>query len=928
VALIALTLMPLPPKFLTAEGAKAPALQVTNPGVVGQWNSSLIPFKTVPLHINLLPNGKLLYWGRDKVTNPSNGNLEDVTGQSKTYVVDPQFFFNDPVGHTSTFVNSTTNLFCAGHSFLPDGRLLVTGGHEKDSFFPYSEGLGDRSVNFFDYNNPTNPWSRHTVGMALGRWYPYNVTLANGNVAIMGGTHWSNRATPTQTPNPQPNPGPERYTYDPAGQGTLAVYQQDSNPYPPIENYPLVQLAHDGRVLIVGVTNRYFDPNDTTANPPMGHFINYPFSWGSQTPGQSRYTASSVPYEVAPDNSKILVMGGNQSIGGAPVNTAYANVTAVEQPWTQVGSMAFKRKFHTATILPDGKVMVSGGTQCPGGNNLTCTEFPTPTSGAAVLRPEIWDPASPSTWTTMAQSPSQIPRLYHSIALLLPDATVLVGAGGLPGAAGEVADPLSNAGRGFGHPDAEIFSPPYLFNIDGTPAQRPTITWIQDDKIGLGQSMLVKTPNFANITQVVLVRLGSVTHGLNQDQRRVVLSFSNNNLSYPQTLNVTMPPNGKVCPPGPYMMFLMANGVPSVAKMVSIQVNPQVIDPPPPLPQGSTLRSGPAVARNTDGRLQAFYRGGDDALYTIAQQTAGSSTWTNPINLGGAIFADPVVAVGNSGLLEVVVVGGNEGLYYNKQTSPGSSTFTGFNALPGVSALNTNIAMHQNADGRLQVFYRGTNNAVWTIVQSTIGSNTWNSQISLGGNTNDAPGVGRISGSLIAFHRGVDNMLYYSMQDTPNVNTWSGPGGVVGPIASAPAVGNFNGDAHLIVFAKGQNTDLAFVYLSPPEKRMWFLESLGGSIILSPGVGTNADSHLDVFVLGPDQKLYRNYQTKEGWAGFAQLGGSFSTPLNTPPVAGLNASGKLAVFVRGSDNSLYMAEQTAANGSGVYTGFTRITPQP
>ncbi len=920
---------PFARQLVDAKGiiTSVPALQANSPGLVGQWNSTLIPFKTVPLHISLLPNGKLLYWGRDKVTNPANGNLEDVRGHANTYVVDPQFFFNDPLGHTTTFVNTTTNLFCSGHSFLADGRLLVAGGHDKNDLFPYSEGLGDKAVNFFDYTNPGNPWTKHSVGLALGRWYPYNVTLANGNVAILGGSYWSNRATPTQTPDPKNNPGPERYTYDPQGQGTLAVYQQDSEPYGPVENYPLVQLAPDGRVLIVGVTNRYFDPNDSTLNPPEGHFTNYPFSWGSQAPGQSRYTASSVLYDVSGGNGKILVMGGNQGIGGAPVNQAHTNVTATEQSWTPVGSMAFRRKFHTATILPDGKVMVSGGTQCPGGNHLTCTEFPTPTSGAAVLKPEIWNPNVPGVWATMAPNPSAIPRLYHSIALLLPDATVLVGAGGLPGAAGEVADPLSNFGRGFGHPDAEIFSPPYLFNLDGSPAQRPTVTWIQDDKIGLGQSMLVKTPDFANISSVVLVRLGSVTHGLNQDQRRVALTFSNNNLVYPQTLNVTMPPNGKVCPPGPYMMFLInANGTPSVAKMVSIQVNPQVIDPPPPPPQGSIVKSGPAVARNADGRLQAFYRGGDDALYTIAQDTPGSATWSNPISLGGAIFADPVVARGNSGLLEVLVVGGGGVVYYNRQTSPSVNSFTGFTQLSGVSA--SNLAMHQNADGRLQAFYRGNNNAVWTVAQSAIGSSTWSAQLSLGGSTVDPPGVGRINGSLVVFHRGTDNSLYHTMQSAPNANTWSGLGTVVGPIESAPAVGNFNGDGSLIVFAEGDKTDLTYVILSPPEKRLWFQESLGGSMILSPGLGTNADGHLDVFVLGPNQKLYNNYQLKSGWAGFAQLGGSFSTALNTPPVTALNANGKLAVFVRGSDNSLYMATQTVAGGSGAYSGITRITPTP
>lgn len=154
--LVAVAVLLIPGSASTTSSAKKStvALQsTTNPGVVGKWNPTLIPFKTVPLHISLLPNGKILYWGRDKVVN--GPNLEDVTGASNTYVIDPQFFFNDPIGHAATYVNSTTNLFCSGQSFLPDGRLLVTGGHEKNSSFAFKEGLGDRSVNLFDYNNTT-----------------------------------------------------------------------------------------------------------------------------------------------------------------------------------------------------------------------------------------------------------------------------------------------------------------------------------------------------------------------------------------------------------------------------------------------------------------------------------------------------------------------------------------------------------------------------------------------------------------------------------------------------------------------------------------------------------------------------------------------------------------------------------------------------
>jgi hypothetical protein len=76
----------------------------------------------------------------------------------------------------------------------------------------------------------------------------------------------------------------------------------------------------------------------------------------------------------------------------------------------------------------------------------------------------------------------------------------------------------------------------------------------------------------STISSVVLIRLGSVTHGNNQDQRRIPLNFTTSG----SNLNVTMPATGKACPPGPYMLFILnANGTPSVAKIITVTTGPQ-----------------------------------------------------------------------------------------------------------------------------------------------------------------------------------------------------------------------------------------------------------------------------------------------------------------------------------------------------------------
>jgi hypothetical protein len=124
---VVVVLLILPGKAFIGEHAAAkksvaPAaiVQIPNAGTIGQWSPTLIPFATVPVHISLLPNGKILYWGRDKemIRNKETmqDELQDVTGRSNSYVIDPQFFFNNPIANTATYANTNTNLFCSGHS--------------------------------------------------------------------------------------------------------------------------------------------------------------------------------------------------------------------------------------------------------------------------------------------------------------------------------------------------------------------------------------------------------------------------------------------------------------------------------------------------------------------------------------------------------------------------------------------------------------------------------------------------------------------------------------------------------------------------------------------------------------------------------------------------------------------------------------------
>jgi Domain of unknown function (DUF1929)/Glyoxal oxidase N-terminus len=507
-----------------------------DPSVVGQWAA---PFNwpAVPIHISLLPDGRLLFWGRDK-----GADGYDIIGQSTTYVWSPNYattnLYDGPI--TAITPKPTTNLFCSGHSFLPDGRLLVTGGHGH----PSKNGVGVPDTNIFDYR--TNAWTRGP-NMNKGRWYPFNVTLASGETLVVSGQWWDGTFV---NGNPEVlnilvNNVPQVFT----AQGTWRTLntQQIEQPI-----YPWLHLMQDGRVFLSGYKQQSYYLNVTTEQWQAGPLSREVF----------RDTGSGVMYDMG----RVLITGG-----GDPSSSGLSEAIDLTQAspfFRAAGQMIFPRRQMTAVLLPTGSVMVFGGTNTGGGFNR---------AAGAIYNPEMWSYQT-ETWSAMAPSASGIPRLYHSTAILLPDARVLVGGGGQPAASGEMAfgelcndnpDASFNC-RTFGHKDVEIFSPPYLFKAGGLPATRPTIasapasiTYNQTFAVGVG------TVGATSIRKVTLVRLPSMTHSFSQDQRMNYLGFTVR--ADGVTLDVTAPNLARKCPPGYYMMFLInAAGTPSVAKIIRI----------------------------------------------------------------------------------------------------------------------------------------------------------------------------------------------------------------------------------------------------------------------------------------------------------------------------------------------------------------------
>jgi galactose oxidase-like protein/Kelch motif protein len=451
----------------------------------GQW-AAPISWPVVAIHAALLPNGHVLTWGRSD-RQPSVWTPPATVGGAGSFVSMPE----------------TSDLFCGGHTFLPDGRLLVAGGHSG------TNSLGIRNSAIFNF--ATNTFTAGPL-MQNGRWYPTNTTLANGEVVTMSGGDTAQ----------QRNLIPEVYQAN----GTWRVLSTASLYLP---YYPMNFVTPTGTVFAAGPaqTTYFLDPTGT------GHWTAGP----SRLFGSRDY-GSAVMYETG----KIFMVGG----GDPPTaSSEVIDINAGSGAWRSVASMAVARRQSNATILADGKVLVTGGTNASG--------FNSPPSNTAVLAAELWDPST-ETWKTLARMTHY--RIYHSAALLLPDARVLSVGSGAPAAAG-LTDDFT----------AEIFTPPYLFNVDGTLATRPAIT-SAPTTLAYNQQFTIQMPAATTVSRVTWISLGSVTHSYNENQRAMKLTFTGSGTS---ALTVTAPARAALAPPGYYMLFVVGgNGVPSVAKIVRI----------------------------------------------------------------------------------------------------------------------------------------------------------------------------------------------------------------------------------------------------------------------------------------------------------------------------------------------------------------------
>lgn len=410
----------------------------------------------------------------------------------------------DPIAdtHQATNNDTDTDLFCAGSAHLWDGRILFAGGDGGRA------GANGPLANSNIYNPVTNTWHR-TENMNAPRWYSSVAALSNGEMLTLGGTY-------------EPSPLGEVFQFDQTWRALSGSY--------PIEltgDYQWLQQTADGTVLSFGPSNLLLDID--TEND--GNFV----ARTTRDSVENRDYGSYAMYTTG----KILVAGGAQGL-----NSAVVIDTATRQT-TDTSPLFYGRRQHNLTILADGSVLATGG-------NSDGAQYYSPT--APVMIPELWNPDT-GLWTELNRIPTD--RQYHSIAMLLPDGKVLSAGGGICG---------DCYALGYEERNAEIFSPPYLFNNDGSLADRPVLGSVPDSA-NYSQSVFVSLDHGKSIEKAHLIKIGSVTHSENQDQRLVPLAFVEGS----RKLTLTLPDSRHEAPPGHYLLYVVDNdGVPSTGSMIKL----------------------------------------------------------------------------------------------------------------------------------------------------------------------------------------------------------------------------------------------------------------------------------------------------------------------------------------------------------------------
>ncbi|MEH2292724.1 galactose oxidase-like domain-containing protein [Nostoc sp.] len=466
-----------------------------------KWQVLSYSLPILPMHAALLRTGKILFFcgsGNDpnNLNTPYDSVVWDVNKGTLSHQAPLLDSNNQPI-----------DLFCSGHAFTPDGLLMVAGGTLR-----YDPFYGSFSVLVFD--PITEKWVKKP-SMNNGRWYPTLLTLGSGRIFAVSGLDKDGNL----------NRQPEIYS---------STFANGWNAFPTtssIPQYAQLFLLSSGKIFYSGA---YMGGSRVTAR-----ILTLPGTFtesitekpvpGLQAPDFGNQ-AASVLLPPAQDQKVMIMGGGNSTTTTDPTATNRVNIVnlkATNPTYIPARSLKNARMHLSAVLLPDRTVFVCNGSKM----NEDITQ--------SMLPAEIYNPVT-NTWTPVAKQ--NVPRVYHSVALLLPD--------------GRVATAGGNPRRRVNELRLEIYSPAYMSQ------SRPIIQKARQS-LSYGQQFTIQTPQAGNIKWVSLIRPTATTHSCDGEQRLVDVPINFRNST---SLNVTVTDNRNIAPPGWYMLFISDNnGIPSVA---------------------------------------------------------------------------------------------------------------------------------------------------------------------------------------------------------------------------------------------------------------------------------------------------------------------------------------------------------------------------
>ncbi|THH04913.1 hypothetical protein EW145_g5177 [Phellinidium pouzarii] len=595
----------------------------------------------------------------------------------------------DIASKTATILDVATDVFCASGMHTPNGSFLTFGGNAAvgpggalGSFNDGFEGQFDATIGDYDGRkairvlNPCtgdpSTWGTNCqwfdnaslISMQKNRWYSAAEPLADGSVVIIGGFvngGYINRNYPNTDPVTEGGAAEPTYEIYPSkGAAVNMKFMIDTSG---LNAYAHTFLMASGLMFVqANISTTLWDPltNVETRLPGMpGNVVRvYPASGATAmlplTP-QNNYTqtiifcgGSDMPDEAWGDYSSPAINTFDYPASKDCQRITPEPADGSSPVYEQDDDMLDGRSMGQFIALPDGTLLVvnggangTAGYSQSTGQTSSFADMPWGESLCSdpVYTPAIYNPNAPqgSRWSDTGLQASTIPRLYHSSAILLPDASVLI-AGSNPNIDVNLSTIFPTTYK------AEIFYPPYFNSTRPIPSGVPSNLTYGGNYFNISvpaSSYSGSANDAAANTTVWVMRQGFTTHGMNMGQRALALNNTYTvNADGSLTLHVSQPPpNANLFQPGPAFIYVTVKGIPSNGTYAIIglgQFGTQPTSGVQPLPTSVRLDSASGSA-------------GPNSSSSSSSTNSSSSSHTGAI-IGGIVGAVVVIGLLGAGI--------------------------------------------------------------------------------------------------------------------------------------------------------------------------------------------------------------------------------------------------------------------------------------